>query len=128
MPDFPLLPVLAAAAAAFVLSGVYYTAFSTRLAEAGSAVSSDSSIWRLAAEVVRALIVATVVAVLAQTTDASGWADGVSLGLLLWAGFPLVLWLGAVLHEGTSWRLAAIHGGDWLVKLMVVGVIATVWS
>jgi hypothetical protein len=30
-------------------------------------------------------------------------------------------------HEGTPWRLAAIHGGDWLAKLLVVAAIVSVW-
>jgi len=30
-----------------------------------------------------------------------------------------------MLHENTPWRLALIHGGDWLVKLPLVAVIVT---
>jgi hypothetical protein len=43
--------------------------------------------------------------------------------LALWVGFPLVLWVGAVVHERTPLKLAAIHGGDWLIKLLAIGVI-----
>ena len=50
------------------------------------------------------------------------------LGLALWIGFPFVLWAGAMLHESTPWRLAAIHAGDWLVKLLLIAVIVTAWS
>jgi hypothetical protein len=32
-----------------------------------------------------------------------------------------------VIHENTPWKLAAIHAGDWLVKLLVVAVIVSVW-
>ena len=53
------------------------------------------------------------------------WTDGLVLGLALWIGFPFVLWTGAMLHENTPWRLALIHGGDWLVKLPLVAVIVT---
>jgi hypothetical protein len=38
-----------------------------------------------------------------------------------------VLWAGAVAHEGTPWRLAVLHGGDWLLKLLVVVAIAGGW-
>ena len=48
------------------------------------------------------------------------WSGGLLLGLVLWIGFPLVLWTGAILHERTPLKLAAIHAGDWLVKLLVV--------
>jgi hypothetical protein len=26
------------------------------------------------------------------------------------------------------WKLAAVHGGDWLAKLLLVAVIVTVWQ
>jgi hypothetical protein len=42
------------------------------------------------------------------------------LGLALWIGFPFVLGTGAVIHERTPWKLAAIHAGDWLAKLLLV--------
>jgi hypothetical protein len=37
---------------------------------------------------------------------------------------PLLLRAGAILHEHTPLKLAAIHGGDWLAKLLVVAAIA----
>jgi hypothetical protein len=30
-------------------------------------------------------------------------------------------------HERTPWKLAAIHAGDWLIKLLVVTVIVSAW-
>jgi hypothetical protein len=33
-----------------------------------------------------------------------------------------------VIHENTPYKLAAIHAGDWLVKLPVVAVIVSVWQ
>jgi hypothetical protein len=30
-------------------------------------------------------------------------------------------------HENIRWRLAAIHAGDWLVKLLAVGAVVSVW-
>jgi hypothetical protein len=31
-------------------------------------------------------------------------------------------------EQPPPWKLAVIHGGDWLVKLPVVAVIVTVWQ
>jgi hypothetical protein len=39
-----------------------------------------------------------------------------------------VLWTGAIVEENTPWRLAAIHAGDWLAKLLAVAVIVSVWQ
>ena len=79
------------------------------------------------AELLRTVIVVAVVAGVASRTDVDGWTGAAVLGLALWVGFPVVLWAGAMIHEHTPWRLAAIHAGDWLMKLVVVSVIVTVW-
>jgi hypothetical protein len=34
---------------------------------------------------------------------------------------------GSLIHENVPTRLAAIHAGDWLIKLAVITVIAAVW-
>jgi hypothetical protein len=34
---------------------------------------------------------------------------------------------GSVLWDNRPWKLAAIHAGDWLVKLLVMAVILGVW-
>lgn len=68
-------------------------------------------------------MLAVVVTVLAVLTGADTWAQGLLLGVLLFAGFPLVLWTGAMWHERTPLRAAALHGGDSLVKLLGVGAL-----
>jgi hypothetical protein len=45
----------------------------------------------------------------------------------VWIGFPVVLLAGSVFHENVPFRLAALHAGDWLVKLLVIAVIVGVW-
>ncbi len=77
-------------------------------------------------EVLRCLILTTVVAGLAAQGEIDTWSGGLLLGLALWIGFPLVLWSGAMLWERTPFRLAALHGGDWLLKLLVLGVVVTI--
>jgi hypothetical protein len=80
--------------------------------------------WQVALEFVRCLVLAAVVTGLAARADVDSWGSAVLLALALWTGFPLVLWTGAILHERTPWRLAAIHAGDWLLKLLAIAAIA----
>ena len=126
---FPLV-VLAAAVAGFSASGVYYTIFQGPLAAArpDAAVVASPFPWTYAVEFVRTLVTAGVAAAVASVAEIDSWVGGLALSLALWVGFPLMLWVGALLHEGTGLRLAAIHAGDWLIKLALIGTIVGAWS
>jgi hypothetical protein len=130
MPDVDLVAVAVGTVAAFILGGAYYAVFGTQLAQvsAAAAAGEQPPPWTLVVEALRCLVLVTVVAGLASQGDIDEWTGGLALGLALWIGFPLVLWTGAMLHEKVPFKLAALHGGDWLAKLLVVGVIVSVWQ
>ena len=112
--------VLVAAVAAFVIGSTYYSLV--------GGPGGETPPWKLAIEVLRCLVLAAVVAGLAARGEVETLAGWLLLGLALWAGFPLVLWSGAMLWERTPFRTAALHAGDWLAKLLAVGAIVSVWS
>ncbi len=116
-----MLEVLVATAAAFVLGGAYYAVLGDQLPGDG-----DMAPWQLLVELLRCLVLCAVVAGLAGEGGVDDVAEGLLLGLVLWVGFPLVLWVGAIVHEKTPVKLAAIHAGDWLVKLIAVGMLVAV--
>jgi hypothetical protein len=130
MPDINLLAVLVATVVLFVIGAVYYGVLGDQLAKVSDAAAAGEQPppWKLAVEVVRCLLIAAVVAGLAAEGGVDEWAGGLLLGLVLWIGFPFVLWTGAIIHENAPFRLAAIHAGDWLVKLLVAAVIVSVWQ
>jgi Protein of unknown function (DUF1761) len=130
MPDLDVLPVVVATIVAFVLSGVWYAVLGDQLATVSDAARSGEQppAWTYGVELLRTLVVATVVAGLVVNTRTDDWAGGLALGLALWVGLPLMLWVGAVLHERAPIKLAAIHAGDWLLKLLVIAVVTSVWS
>jgi hypothetical protein len=127
MPEINLLAVAVATVSAFLLGGVYYAIAGSRLAELRGTDSPPprASRWMVPIEILRCLVLAVAVAWLATQARTESWVGGVGLGLVLWIGFPFVLWIGAVVHERTPWRLAAIHAGDWLLKLLVVAVVVS---
>ncbi|MEU8244630.1 DUF1761 domain-containing protein [Nonomuraea sp. NPDC048916] len=134
MPESTFLLVPIATVVTFAVGALYYGILSGRLAAARAEVAAPAdaspakpSSWTLAVEVVRCLVLAGVVTGLAVQARIDTWIGGLVLGLLLWIGFPAVLWAGAIVHEQTPWRLAAIHAGDWLVKLLLLGTIVGVW-
>lgn len=123
--------IAVAAIAVFVVSSAWYTVFGKQLAELSPAYADASDArpppWKVAIELVRSIVVASVVAGLAEPLEATEWTDGLKLGLSLWLGFPVVLWIGAVVWERIPPKLAAIHAGDWLLKLLMIAVIVSVW-
>lgn len=130
MPDVNLLAILVAAIVVFVTGFTYYAVLGEQLAEVSDAAAAGGQPppWKLAVEFPRGLILAAVIAGLASEAEIGEWTGGLLLGLALWIGFPFVLWTGAVIHENTPWKLAAIHAGDWFVKLLLVAVIVSLWQ
>ncbi|MGQ0642052.1 MAG: DUF1761 domain-containing protein [Gemmatimonadaceae bacterium] len=131
------LAIIVAAAAAFVVSLVWYGVFGETVSAArgvqgaaAAAAAADMArppIWKMLVELVRCIVIAAVLAGLAAKLGALSWGGAALLGFVLWIGFPVVLWLGAVIWENVPLTLAAVHAGDWLVKLVVVAVIVGVW-
>jgi hypothetical protein len=112
-----------------VIGGTYYALLGEQLAEARDAAAPEEQpAWTMAIELLRCLVIAVVVAALASWGQFNDVAAGLLLGIVLWIGFPFVLWTGAVVHEGTPLKLAAIHAGDWLLKLLAVATIVGVWQ
>jgi Protein of unknown function (DUF1761) len=125
-----VLSVVAATVAGFILSSVWYMGFGGRLAALSPAYAADNvrpAASAAALELLRSLVLAAVLAVLAAGVGADTWLEGAGLGLLTFVGFPLVLLAGSVLHERYPWPLAAIHLGDWLLKLLVLAAIVAAW-
>jgi hypothetical protein len=128
MPDLNPWAVVVAAIASFAAASAYYVVFATQLAEFRGAAGRQPPTWLVpVVEVAEGLVIALVVAWLAAIGERTGWTDGVILGLGLWVAFPVMLLISSVVHENVAWRLAALHAGDWLVKLLLIAVIVTVW-
>ena len=127
MIEMNYLAIIVAAVAAFLAAGGYYAALQKQL-EKFSSAPADMPRWLLGVEVAKHLVVTAVIAGLAAGIGIASWPTAVLLGLALWVGFPVMLLLGSVLHEKVAWRLAALHAGDWLVKLLLIAVIVGVWK
>jgi hypothetical protein len=125
--------ILLSAVAAFALSFVWYSALAEPMLRLhpGSpgtpAAMVRPAAGKMLVEVGRNLILAFVLARLVRGLGVSTWMAAAGLAVLLWVGFPFVLWTGAILWENVPLELAAIHAGDWLAKLLVVTVIVGVW-
>jgi len=127
------LAVLVAAVSAFLASSAYYTIFGKALAALLPAESVAVDIrkvpaWKKVAEFVRSFVVAFVVASLLYTFGVAGWKEALRFAALVWFGFPFMILTGSVLWDNRPWKFAAIHSGDWFMKLAVMFLIFGLWK
>lgn len=114
-----ILALVLATGAAFVLSAAYYAA----LPYPGSNGQNERPAAALVGiELARSAAVAGLLAGLVSAADWTTPSQGGLFGLALWT-MPVVLLVGSMFHEGTALRLAVLHAGDWLVKLVAIGLI-----
>ena len=133
MLEIHYLSVLVTAVAAFVMSSVWYTVFGKarmKLLDQDPRATADMRkvpAWKKAAELVRELVIAYVVARFVVLLGVADWKTAVELGFWLWFGFVFMILVGAVVWDNVPWKLTAIHAGDWLVKLPLMAVILAAW-
>jgi hypothetical protein len=129
------LAVLVAAVVVFVLGWLWYSpllfykpwmrlrGLDPDAAMAGAKMPGG----KLVIELVRCIILAYIIAHFVALLGITSWMGAAHFGLLAWVGFPVILLTGSVLWDNIPWKVAAIHAGDWLVKLLVIPIIVSVW-
>jgi len=127
--------VLVAAIVVFVLGWLWYSPLlfykpwmrARGLDPAAAMAGAKMPGGKLVIELVRCIVLAFVIAHLIGALGISSWMVAAHLGLLLWIAFPVVLLTGSIIWENIPVKVAAIHAGDWLVKLLVIPIIVSVW-
>lgn len=56
-----------------------------------------------------------------------GVSAGLSAGFWNWLGFVVPVLLGTVLWEGRSWKLWGLNVGYYLVSILVMSIILSIW-
>lgn len=117
-----LIAIPTAAVAALVASGAYYGT----LAPAGRGPQHSAGA-TAAVELIRNLVLAAGAAVLLATLGVADLVPALLIAAGLWIAFPVVLLAGSVFHEGVPVTSAALHAGDWLLKLVIVlGIVGLI--
>lgn len=125
-----LLAVLVATVVFFVIGAAYYAGLGDRLAPVTTtdpAPADRPAAATMVVELVRGLVVVIAVAAVVTGLNLTSVPSGLLLALGLWVGFPVVLLAGSVFHERVPLGRAALHAGDWLLKLAVITPILAVW-
>jgi len=129
------LPVLVAAVVVFVLGWLWYSPLLfykpwmrlRGLDPVAAMTGAKMPGGKLVVELARCIILAYVIARFVALLGIGSWLGAVHFGLMVWIGFPVIMLTGSVLWENTPWKVAAIHAGDWLVKMLVISIIVTLW-
>jgi hypothetical protein len=131
MLDIKIPAVLTTAAVMFAVGAVWNGIFGSILLEArgveGAAVSAAMPVGRMLAEAIRVLVIATVAAIVLRLAGVADVRAAFQLGLLIWLGFQAALLSGAVIWEGMSLPVYAIHTGDALLKITAISAILGRW-
>ena len=77
--------------------------------------------------IAQSLVLALVLAYFIGRIGNVDWMEAVRIGVLLWIGLSAMQWVGSIMWEKVPLKMAAIHAGDWLVKLVLIAVIVGVW-
>jgi len=83
--------------------------------------------WTMVFAPLRELIVAVVLANLIVKLNLTDWKNTTRFILLLWLAFHAVGMAGAILWDNMQWQLGAVHAGDWLMKMLYMGIVLTKW-
>jgi hypothetical protein len=83
--------------------------------------------WTMAFAPVREIIASYVLAKLISLVKLEDWRKTTRLFFLLWLAFHAVGMAGAILWDNMQWQLGAVHAGDWLMKMLFMGIVLTLW-
>ena len=130
MTNVDFWAVLVATVVAFVASSAWYIVFGAERAKLLGADPTEMNKpvpWKMLVEVARTLAIVAVFAGFAAQLGIATWAGAVGLALALWIGFPVLILSGSIVWDDAPARLATIHAGDWLVKLLVIATVVGLW-
>lgn len=131
MPVINYLAVVVATLIAFVASALWYIVFGKELAKVSRAFAElqaeKRQSWKMLVVVVQSLVLAFVVAYIIGLRGDGSWIGAVGIGFLLWLGLSAMQWVGSMLWEKVPLKMAAIHAGDWFVKLVIISAIVGAW-
>lgn len=124
------LAIVVAAILAFIGSLVWYIVFGKQLATVSTAFAEGMQKpqpWKMLVVIAQSLVIALVLAYFFELIGRVDWIGALRVGVLLWIGLSAVQWVGSMLWEKAPVKMAAIHAGDWLLKLVLISVIVGVW-
>jgi hypothetical protein len=131
MVDINYLAVSVAAVVAFVASTLWYRVFGPELAKVSRTFAElqqqQQPLWKPLVVLLGSFVLAFVVASIIGLTPEGHVLEAVWIGCLLWLGLSVVQWVSSIVWEKVPVKMAMIHAGDWLLKLVLIATIVGTW-
>jgi uncharacterized protein DUF1761 len=123
------LAVIVTGIIAFILSLIWYSpfVFGKIWMEHRHAPIQSSPSWTMIFAPLRELIASYVMALLITRLTITDWKKSVRLTFLLWLAFHAVGMAGAIIWDNMPWKLGLVHAGDWLMKMLFMAVVLSLW-
>ncbi|MCB0511610.1 MAG: DUF1761 domain-containing protein [Bacteroidetes bacterium] len=121
--------VLATGIMAFILSIIWYSPliFGKIWEQYRNAPNPALPQWTMIFAPLRELIATFVLGILIIRINITDWKNAMKLMFILWLAFHAVGMAGAILWDNMQWKLGAVHAGDWLMKMLFIGIVLTIW-
>ena len=133
MPSPPLVPVLVATLVVFVVGWLWYSPLlffkpwmQLRGKDPAAAMTGKMPMGKLVVELARCFVFSYLVAHLVVNNELHHVTSAIHMGVFYWVTFPVVMLVGTVTWEDLNWKVAAIHAGEYLVKLLLIPIIIVV--
>jgi hypothetical protein len=117
--------VAAASVIAFVASTAWYIVFADQRAGYLGADPGSPAPWTVLVELLRSGVLAAALALAAAHFRIATAGKALVLGLAVFVAFPGSILVGSVMWDGAPAGLAAIHAGDWLIKLALIALVVS---
>ena len=127
------LAVIAAAVATYILAALWYGAIFGKLWQKLTGITDmKPKPLNMVLALVSSFVMAYVLDHSLVFGDAYLKTGGISGGLMgaffLWLGFVATVTLCTKLYENKPWALWLLDNGFWLISMLVMGIILSVWT
>ncbi|MDB5090891.1 MAG: hypothetical protein JWR09_4885 [Mucilaginibacter sp.] len=128
------LAIVTAAFVVFVVSGLWYSPLlfgrqwlALRGIDPNTLNKQKMTAGKMIGEIARVLIIASVLSHFVTLLGVNSILGALNLALWIWVGFYAIILAGSVIHDQVPWKLAAIHAGDGLARIVLITIIISIW-
>jgi hypothetical protein len=126
------LAVVVAALANYIIGAIWYGVIFSDAWKKMSGITDmkptpQNIVLGMASALVMSYVLAHAIVFASAYMKASCVSVGLTGGFFNWLGFIATVTLGGVIYEKRPWKLWLLNNAYWLISLLVMGTILSVW-